>query len=321
MSLAISKVSSKLWILLIVAFVGFDAVVVAGFVYVFMLNEAERMMTAELARINATPTPTETASPTATLWAGPPPTLTPTSTSPPTPEATDVLAASGFPVGFTPTPRPTREPVTIRLPILGPLYASSVDVPVINQIHYPEPFFPPGSNNACGPVALFAGFYALDLNVDYTRLRDVAVQYGFTDYGISKWGMINTTTTLNQELGNVLTIEHGNRYATKDLMRQIRQGGVAVVLIRVRKAGGRFYPTDDPNYSISHFLIVESINMRNKTVQFAGSTLGMDKVRLEDFLKSWASNPQAFNNSSGNIQNYIRQEPATNWALIIKKRR
>jgi hypothetical protein len=320
MGLALNKVGSKLWILLIVAFIGFDAVVVAGFVYVFMLNEAERMMAAELARMNATPTPTATPSPTATLWAGPPPTLTPTSTLLPTPAATEVLAASGFPVGFTPTPRPTREPVTIRLPIIAPLYAGSVDVPVINQIYYPEPFFLPGSNNACGPVALFAGFYALGMNVNYTHLRDVAVQQGFTHYGISKWGMINTANTLNQELGNVLAIEHGNRYAAKDLMRQIRQGGVAIVLIRVRRAGGRYYPTDDFNNSIGHFLIVESINMRNKTVQFAGSTLGMDKVSLEDFLKSWAENPQAVINSSGNLQNYIRQEPASNWALIIKKR-
>ena len=132
--------------------------------------------------------------------------------------------------------------------------------------------------------------------------------------------MINTATTLNQEMGNILTVEHGNRYATKDLMQQIRQGGVAIVLIRVRKAGGRYYPTDDLNYSVGHFLIVESINMRNRTIQFAGSTLGMDKVRLEDFLKSWASNPQAITNTPGNLQTFIRQEKAANWALIIKKR-
>lgn len=320
MSQKLLHLVAQRWIFFVAIFVIFDILVVIGLLLLFVAKETERVAAAELAQVSASPTATATPLPTPTLWPGPPPTLTPTPTAFPTPEPTDVLAESGFPPGFTPTPRPTREPVMITLPIIAPVFASSVDVPVINQIYYPEPFFPTGSNNACGPVALFAALHALGGNVNYTRLRDVAVQHGFTSYGISKWGLINTATTLNYELGSPFAIEHGNHYATKDLVQQIQRGGVAIVLIRVRKENGRYVVTADKNNSIGHFLIVEKINMRSRTVHFAGSTLGMDKVPLQDFLQSWASNPEAVSNATKNWQSYLRREQGVNWALIIKPR-
>lgn len=309
------NLSRRLWILLAASFILFDLLIVGGLLFLFTIREAERVAAAEIAQKLATPTPTATA----TLWPGPPPSPTPTATAPPSPTPTEVLASSGFPVGFTPTPRPTREPVFISLPIVAPVYASSVDVPVINQIHYPEPFFPPGSNNACGPVALFAALHALGAQVNYTQLRDIAVTNGFTSYGISKAGMVRTISTINQQWGNPFAIEYGNHYATQDLMQHIRKGGVAIVLIRVRKENGAYRVTADKHNSVGHFLIVESINMRNKTVQFAGSTLGMDKVSLQDFIRSWASNPQAVTHTKS-WQNNLKNEKAENWALIIKRR-
>ena len=320
MSQKLFDLVARRWKFFLVIFVAVDLLVVAGLLLLFTMKEAERVTAAELAHLNASPTATATPPPTATLWPGPPPTLTATPTLPPTPEPTEVLAASGFPPGFTPTPRPTRAPVMISLPIVAPVFASSVDVPVINQVHYPEPFFTTGRKNACGPVALFAALRALGANVNYTRLRDVAVQNGFTSYGISKWGMVNTTTTLNAELGGRYAIEYGNHYAIKDLMKHIRQGGVAIVLIRVRRAQGGYYVTADKQNSIGHFLIVEKINMRTRTVHFAGSTLGMDKVPLHDFVQSWASNPEAVSKPSKSWQNYIRGQKAVNWALILKPR-
>jgi len=146
-------------------------------------------------------------------------------------------------------------------------------------------------------VALFAALQALRIDVDYSHLRNVAVQHGFTHYGISKAGMISTISTLNHDLGNKLTIEYNN-FNRNDLMRRVRGGGVAIVLIYVYKANGRYYMSADHANSIGHFLIVESINTRKKTVQFAGSTLGMDRVSLDDFTKGWS-----------------------NWALVIKRNR
>jgi hypothetical protein len=312
---------TRTWFYLIVCFVVFDIFVVGGLLYFFSVQEADRVSAAELARANATPTATSTPTATATLWPGPGRRVTPTPTWPPTPLATDVLAESGFPQGFTPTPRPTRKPAKISLPIVAPVYRGSVDVPIINQIYYPEPFFPAGTNNACGPVALFAALHALGAKVDYSHLRNTAVNNGFTSYGISKWGMIHTVSTLNQQMNDPFTIEYGSHYATKDVIRHIRQGGVAIVLIRVRRQGGRYVVTADKHNSVGHFLIVERINMRSKTVQFAGSTLGMENVRLEDFMRSWASNPQAVTNPSKGWQKYLRNEKASNWALIIKRRR
>ncbi len=309
----------KKWKLFVFGFIAIDIVIVGGLLYGFATAEAERVVAAELNRPTHTPTPTATATP--TPWPGPGPTLTRTPTLPPTPMSTDVLAVSGFPPGFTPTPRPTREAVFISLPYVYPANASAIDVPVINQIYYPEPFFPPGTNNACGPVALYAALQALGANVDYGRLRDIAVSNGFTHYGISEAGMVNTAAVINHELNSPYAIEHGNNYGLKDLMRHIRQRGVVTVLIRVRKEHGRYRVTADKNNSVGHFLIVDKIDLRNGTVKFAGSTLGMDEVLLQDFIQSWASDPQAVANSTNSWRGYLRHERAMNWALIIKRSR
>jgi hypothetical protein len=304
-----------LWMLL------FDLVAVAVVLQWVAWIEAERAKS--VAVLLATGTPTATATATATPWPGPGKKVTPTPTLPPTVMATDVLAESGFPHGFTPTPRPTREPVFITLPYVFAWPGQRVDVPVINQIYYPEPFFPPGTNNACGPVAMYAALQALGANIDYGRLRDVAVYNGFTDYGISKAGMINTLATLNHELGNRYVIEHGNHYGTKDIISNIRAGGVVIVLIRVKKENGVFRVTADQANSFGHFLIVEGINLRTQTIRMAGSTLGMDKVPLQDFIQSWASNPQAVVSPHPSLgwRGYLKNENTASWALIIKRRR
>ena len=310
--------ATKWWMLPVFVIILTGLLLVGILLYNFAVSEAQRVAAAELNR--PTPTSTATATPTLTPWPGPPPTLTPTSTLPPTIEPTDVLAASGFPHGFTPTPRPTREPVYITLPYIQPVNARTIDVPVINQIHYPEPFFPPGTNNACGPVALYAGLLAMGAQVDYAHLRNIAVQNGFTHYGISKSGMVSTITTINNELNNPFTVNHGNHYSLKDLMQNIRQRGVAAVLIRVRKEHGHYRITADPHNSIGHFLIVDDINLRTKTVRFAGSTLGMDQVSLKEFIQSWAGNPGITVDTLHN-RSYLNDTSGENWALILKKHR
>jgi hypothetical protein len=167
-------------------------------------------------------------------------------------------------------------------------------------------------------VALFAALHALGANIEYSRLRDVAVGYGFTSYGISKAGMVNSINAINHELGNPYTVEYGNHYSTRRLIKHMRQGGVAIVLIRVRKENGRYRVTADTHNSIGHFLIVDQINFKSSTVKFAGSTLGMDKVPLQDFIRSWASNPQALTTSPKGWRSFLKKEKAVNWALIIK---
>lgn len=315
----------KKWKYFILAFVLLDLLVVGAVLsYTFRVAKAEQAVAAELIQTLEAPTPTATA--TATVWAGPGPTATPTATLDPTPESTEVLAQSGFPPGFTPTPRPTREQVYITLPYVFPVHASSLDVPDINQVYYPEPFFPPGSNNACGPVAIYAALLGLGAEVDYTRLRDVAVGYGFTHYGISKSGMINTLVTLNQELGDRFVIEHGSNYNIQSLAQNIRKGGVPIVLIRVRKENGAFRVTGDQHNSIGHFLIVERINTRTNTVEFAGSTLGMEKVPLTDFVQSWSSNPQAVSSPPQDTPRLFNpwrgpvNTEAVNWAIVVKRK-
>ncbi len=259
-----------------------------------------------------------TPKPTPTLWAGPPGgTSTPRPNLPPTPTATTILAQSGFPHGFTPTPRPTREPVYISLPLFGG-NSGRRDLPDINQVLYPEPFFPPGTNNACGPIALYAGFLGLGVDVDYTHLRNIAVDYGFAAHGISTSGMVNTTLTLNHELGNPLNTAYGYNYNTNDLIRQLRRGRVVVVLVQLYQVNGRYYLTSDPNGAIGHFLLVENINTRRKTVRFAGSTLGIEEVSLGDFVASWSLNPEAVDPPQG-WSSFLRHEPAQNWALIMDK--
>ncbi|MCB0197521.1 MAG: hypothetical protein KDJ65_36580 [Anaerolineae bacterium] len=313
------------WKYVILGFFLLDLLVVgAVLAYAFRVTKAERVVAAELRQTLEAPTPTATA--TATVWAGPGPSATPTATLDPTPESTDVLAQSGFPQGFTPTPRPTREKVYISLPYVFPVHASSLNVPDINQVYYPEPFFPAGSNNACGPVAIYAALLGLGAEVDYTRLRDVAVGYGFTHYGITKSGMINTLVTLNQELGDRYTIEYGDRYNIQSLAQHIRKGGVPIVLISVRKENGAFRVVSDRYNSIGHFLIVERINTRTNTVEFAGSTLGMEKVPLTDFVQSWSSNPQAVSSPQNNGPRLFNpwrgpvNTEAVNWAIVIKRK-
>jgi len=306
---------SKQWKLLIFGVVVVDLLLVGGLVYMFTLREARRAAAAELAR------PLATATPTATLWPGPGRRVTATPTLPPTPLATSILAESGFPVGFTPTPQPTRQSQMITLPYVYPAFRNNLNVPVINQIYYPEPFFPAGTNNACGPVALYAALQALGVKIDYPHLRDLAVANGFTSYGISKNGLVGSAAAINREQGNTLTIEQGNRYNTADLMKQVRTGGVAIVLLQVQRVGGKFQVTADTSASMGHFLIVDNINLRTKTVQFAGSTLGMDQVPLGDFLQAWGKTTQPISVTGPLWHTYLKNEPADNWALIIRRKR
>jgi hypothetical protein len=297
------------WKYLLTGIIIIDFIIIGGAFYFFTTNSVAAVPTASPTKAAVWPTATATIKP----WEGPP-RPQPTATRvmlPPTPIATNVLAESGFPPDFTPTPRPTRELIYISLPRIYPLGGGSVDAPEVNQILYPEPFFAPGTNNACGPVALFAAAHALGMNVDYGRLRDIAVDNGFGAEGISKWGMVNTITTLNYELGNPLTIEYGNLYQIKDLIRHLRQKGVVIVLVYVKKENGQYRMTTNQPGSVGHFLLVERINSGSKKVKLAGSTLGMDEVSLPEFIQSWKNHPQAASS--------LNNEQGANWALILKR--
>lgn len=303
--------TAKHWRYLLLAIVVVDVLVVAGLGYVFSAAN----LLAQTQTAAGLPTPTATITP--TPWAGPGPRPTATPTLPPTPTATVILGPSGFPVGFTPTPFPTREPVTLKLPQLFLPGKNRVDVPVINQIHYPEPFFPAGTNNACGPVSLYAAIQGLGVNVDYSRLRNIAVNNGFNAEGTSTWGLINTAVTLNSELGNPLKIEYGNRYNSRELLKQLRGGGVVLVLVRVRRDYNGWRVTGDPNSSIGHFLLVERMSFKGNKVTLAGSTLGMDQVSALEFVRSWRRDPNLTIGDSWS--NYLDNEPANNWAIILKR--
>jgi hypothetical protein len=305
----LSSLTSQHWKYLLAGIVAIDLIITGGAFYFFTTTSVAAVPTVLPTKAAAMPTATATTKP----WEGPP-RPQPTATRvmlPPTSVATKVLAESGFPPGFTPTPRPTREPIYISLPRIYPYGGSSVDVPEVNQILYPEPFFAPGTNNACGPVALFAAAHGLGVNVDYGRLRSIAVNNGFGPEGISKWGMVNTITTLNYELGNPFTIDYGDHYQIKDLVKHLRQKGVVVVLVYVRKENGQYRMSTDQPGSVGHFLLVERINARSKKVKLAGSTLGMDEVSLPDFIQSWTNNPQPVSAS-------LKNEQAADWALILK---
>ena len=167
-------------------------------------------------------------------------------------------------------------------------------------------------------MSLYAAIQGLGVNVSYTHLRNIAVSNGFAAYGISKWGLINTATTLNNDLGNPLRIEYGDRYRARDLLSHLRRGGVVLVLVYLRKSGGQYYMTGDVNGSIGHFLLVESISFRTQRVRLAGSTLGMNEVPLLDFMRSWTRNPN-LTVPSGGWKSYLESEPAVNWALILKR--
>ena len=208
------NLTSQQWKYILIAIVAVDLLIVGGVFY--FVAAADSLAESGPGPIAAAGTSTATPTP----WAGPGLRPSATPTLPPTPLPTTILGPSGFPLGFTPTPRPTREPVKITLPQLYPSRRNRVDVPVINQIYYPEPFFPAGTNNACGPVSLFAAMQGLGVNVDYGRLRNIAVNNGFGPEGISKWGMVNTVATLNAELGAPLALEYGDGYRTKDLIKK-----------------------------------------------------------------------------------------------------
>jgi hypothetical protein len=309
------KLTRQQWKYLFLVVVIIDLLIVGGVYYFLTGTDSLAAPVAE----PATRMVVETVIVTPTPWPGPGRRPSPAATQPPTPLATNALAQSGFPFGFTPTPRPTREPVYISLPQIYLPGRGSVDVPVINQIYYPEPFFPPGTNNACGPIALFAAFKGLGLDVEYSRLRDIAVSNGFNAEGISKWGIINTAATLNNELGEPVRIEHGDSYSTSDLIKRLRQGAVIIILVRVKKEAGQFRMTDDYYSSFGHFLLVERINTRTKNVRLAGSTLGMDQVPLADFIRAWSGGDPAAADSLGGWRAFLQQEQADNWALIIKR--
>lgn len=309
------KLPLKQWKPVLLAIILLDVVVVVAVLGYFMTSQQTLAASATAAAIaSIPPTPTQTPTP----WPGPGRRPIPTATLPPTALPTDVLAASGFPFGFTPTPRPPSDPVRISLPKIYFTGRQSVNVPVINQIYYPEPFFPPGSNNACGPVALYAAMRGLKTDVDYSRLRNWAVRYGFNAEGISKSGLVGTAVGLNNELGQPLTVTHGN-YTLSNLISQLRQKGVVLVLVRVKKVNGRFVVTGDYAGSFGHFLLVENINLRSKTVQFAGSTLGMDRVPLVDFVRAWTNNPNLPDTSTVGWRTYLKENKTSAWALILKR--
>ncbi len=309
------KLTLQQWKYFLIAVVIVDLLISGGVFYFLTGADSLAAPVAEpatqivVATVIITPTP----------WPGPGRRPTPPATLPPTPLPTNALAQSGFPFGFTPTPRPTREPVYISLPQIFSLGRNSVDVPVINQIYYPEPFFPPGTNNACGPIALFAALKGLGLEIEYSRLRDIAVSNGFNAEGISKWGLISTAVTINNELGQPVSIEHGDNYRTTDLIKHLRQGAVVIILVQVKKEAGQFRMTDDYYSSFGHFLLVERINTRAKNVRVAGSTLGMDQVPLADFIRAWSGGDPSAANSLGGWRAFLQKEQADNWALIIKR--
>lgn len=309
------KLPLKQWKPVLLAIIVLDLAAVVVVLGYFMTSQQSLAASATAAAIAATP---PTATPTPTPWPGPGLRPVPTATLPPTPLPTDVLADSGFPLGFTPTPRPTSSPVLISLPKIYFTGRKSVNVPVINQVYYPEPFFPPGSNNACGPVALYAAMHGLKVDADYSHLRNLAVRYGFNAEGISKAGLIGTAASLNNELGQPLTVAHGN-YTLNNLVSQLRQKGVVLVLVRVKKVNGKFVVTGDYAGSFGHFLLVENINLRTKTVQFAGSTLGMNRVPLVDFVRAWTNNPNLPDTSSAGWKTYLKENKTSAWALILKR--
>lgn len=307
------NLTSQQWRYLLVAIVILDLLIVGGIFYMFTATDS--LAKSGLAALGAPPTPVVV---TPTPWPGPGARPSPTPTLPPTAIPTAILAPGGFPYGFTPTPRPTQAPVMITLPKILLRGNKRVDAPTVNQIYYPEPFFPAGTNNACGPVSLFAAWQGLGVDVNYGHLRNIAVNNGFDAEGITKWGLINTAITLNDEVGGPLKIEASEEYRTADILKYLRQGGVVLVLVRVRNVGGRFYLTGDYNGSFGHFLLLESISFRSRKVKLAGSTLGMDEVPLEDFLRSWTRNPNLVV-PANSWRSYLKNESGANWALILKR--
>ncbi len=231
------------------------------------------------------------------VWGGPPPTMTPSPTIPPTPLATPAFSDANFTSPFVPTTQP-RAATEFDLNYEGLVLTThrftvgfGGKFPEINQLLYPEPFFPPGYNNACGPVGLYAALKGLRLNVTYQQVRNIAVNYGFGAHGISTTGMLNTAAVLNNQRGQPLHIEQSRHYQVKDLNRLISRGSAVIVLVRVQRVNGEYRVTGDRANSFGHFIVVERINTLGGRVRIAGSTLGMQNVPLHDFLSSWSSSP------------------------------
>ncbi len=319
------------WVHLFLAVILVDLLVFFGIVYYFMTMDslaATNLPSAPpnrfMATVTATPTP----------WAGPGLRVTATPTWPPTPIATRILSDNGFPSGFVPTPRPTRQAkfnlnLNLNAMFSGfPTLSAGnglVDVPDINQTLYPEKFFRAGSNNACGPVALFAAMQGLGANISYAHVRNIAVNNEFGSDGMTVSGLINTAVILNNYLGQPFIIEQSRDYHLQDLTNQLQQKGVVIVLVRIKKVEGQYQISGNTKGSIGHFLVIERINPFTSKVKIGGSTLGMGDVSLADFVSSWSNEPQKAEKRQFPIKfiwkNPIKEEPKPgNWALMIKRR-
>ncbi|MDM8521529.1 hypothetical protein QUF64_15905 [Anaerolineales bacterium HSG6] len=325
----------KQWLYMLAGIILIDLLVFAGFVYYFaMLNPTPvvAQSTPMLLRPTFTPTPRAT-------WAGPGPTVTPSPTIPPTPVATQMFVDGNFASEFIPTPRP-REIANFNIDT-NTLFRSldlialgrAGKIPIIDQLQYPEPFFPAGANNACGPVALYAGMQGLGAKFQYPYLRDIAVRNDFGAHGITVSGLVNTAVIMNQQLGSPFTIEQSRGYQLSDLTHLINQKAIVIVLVRVKKVNGNYQVTGDKNGSFGHFLVLESINTMTRRVRVAGSTLGMQNIPLDDFLASWASKPREpafvrrtnislnlFDMPSFELVERSAAKPTGIWALVIKRK-
>jgi len=312
-----------------------DLFVFLGFIYYFtMINPTP--VVAQSTPFLLRPTFTPTAQP---VWAGPGPTVVPSPTIPPTPIATQLFRDGNIVSEFIPTPRP-REIANFNIDT-NTLFRSLKlialkrvgEIPIIDQLQYPEPFFPAGSNNACGPVALYAGMQGLGAKFKYPHLRDIAVHNDFGAHGITVSGLVNTAVILNKQLGHPFIIEQSRGYQLSDLTRLINQKAVVIVLVRVKKVNGKYQVTGDKNGSFGHFLVVESINTITRRVKIAGSTLGMQHVPLDNFLDSWNSKPREpafvrrtnislnlFDMPSFELVKRSPEKPTGIWALVLKRK-
>lgn len=285
----------KQWIYVIGGIVLLDVLIFTGIAYFITIDYARLEESEPIQTIHKAVPAINQATP--LVWAGPPPTSTPTATVPPTAIATLAFSDGNFTSDFVPTLRPVSD-AGFDLNLEGVMNSiqrltigRAGKIPIINQLLYPEPFFPSGYNNACGPVGLYAALKGAGLNISYKQVRDVAVNYGFGAHGISTTGMYNTAAVINRQVGHRLTLEQRHNYQLNDLTRLIRQGSVVVVLVRVKRGENGYHVTGDRASSFGHFLVVERVNTLTRRVKIAGSTLGMQHVPLDDFLRSWSSNP------------------------------
>jgi hypothetical protein len=167
---------------------------------------------------------------------------------------------------------------------------------------------------------VFAGQLGQGVDIDYQRVRDLAVSYGFDASGFSTSGMVNTATTISNERNEPFSVEQGRTFTTQDLIRHLRRGEVVVVLLQVKQGSSGFQVSGYEAGSFGHFLIVERINIRTRKVRFAGSTLGMDEVPLGDFVASWSNNSQALTLPEG-WRAYLDNEQPGGWAMMLKPNR